>query len=471
MTRGALLAPAVNKEIRALLPTWIASMAAVGLASMGSTYGIHGAGVLAYALGSVALGALSIGHEYAHGTLALLLCQPASRGRLLAVKLGVLTVMLLTLGAVAWTILLNPRGHLPGFVLFLPVGALLIAPWMSMLCRGSLASIVFTISVTGSMWMVAELLTIAVFGFDSGDIPEAARFMVIVLRCEVAGLCAVAAISTWRMFMRLEVIEGRDAEIQLPRWLRGRTDAMAAGPETARDRHPLWLLVKKELRLQQMSFVVGGLGILEWVTVTAIRQVVPSFAGPPFGAVTFLVSGMLALLIGSLASAEERQLGTLEWQVLLPVAAWRQWIVKTGIVVGLVMLLAIALPALLMYIGPSEDDIRLNQWFAGAAVVLAVGSLYVSSLCSSGVRALVISMPATLGVFVLGGWLGGHGAFLGFHASPMPFVVLSSVVLALMLWFGLENHRSAERSTRRAAVQALCMSGCVALGAAVIYFL
>ena len=144
---------------------------------------------------------------------------------------------------------------------------------------------------------------------------------------------------------------------------------------------------------------------------------------------------------------------------------------KTGSVVGLVMLLAIALPALLMYIGPSEDDIRLNEWFAATAVVLAVGSLYVSSISSSGMRALVIAMPLTLGVFLLGGWLLGHGFFLGLHGSHLPLVVLSSVVLALMLWFGLENHRSAERSARRVAVQALCMSGCVALGAAVIYFL
>ena len=39
---------------------------------------------------------------------------------------------------------------------------------------------------------------------------------------------------------------------------------------------------------------------------------------------------MLALLIGSLASAEERQLGTLEWQGLLPMASWKQWAAKVG---------------------------------------------------------------------------------------------------------------------------------------------
>ena len=32
-----------------------------------------------------------------------------------------------------------------------------------------------------------------------------------------------------------------------------------------RKRHPLWLLTKKELRLQQLSFVVAGLYVLGWL--------------------------------------------------------------------------------------------------------------------------------------------------------------------------------------------------------------
>jgi hypothetical protein len=79
MTRALPLPPGVFKEIRALLPTWIASMAAVGLAAAGGTPGFHDAGVLAYCFGTVALGALSIGHAYAHGTLAQLLSTRQSR--------------------------------------------------------------------------------------------------------------------------------------------------------------------------------------------------------------------------------------------------------------------------------------------------------------------------------------------------------------------------------------------------------
>ena len=47
---------------------------------------------------------------------------------------------------------------------------------------------------------------------------------------------------------------------------------------------------------------------------------------------TLLHAGAIPLLAGSLASAEERQLGTRDWQGLLPVAAWRQWAVKVAVV-------------------------------------------------------------------------------------------------------------------------------------------
>ena len=52
-------------------------------------------------VGTVGLGALSIGHEYTGRTLSLLLTLPARRERLLVTKLGVLVVMLLTLWVVA----------------------------------------------------------------------------------------------------------------------------------------------------------------------------------------------------------------------------------------------------------------------------------------------------------------------------------------------------------------------------------
>src|SRR5206468_3689257 len=94
MTAGHLR-PLVAKEIRALLPIWIASAIAIAAAVMSGPR--HNLGLMAYGFGSVTLGAQSIGHEYTNRTLTLLLSQPCSRRRLLLLKLAVLSVMLLTL--------------------------------------------------------------------------------------------------------------------------------------------------------------------------------------------------------------------------------------------------------------------------------------------------------------------------------------------------------------------------------------
>src|SRR5206468_1469267 len=102
---------------------------------------------------------------------------------------------------------------------------------------------------------------------------------------------------------------------------------------------------------------------------------------------TLLYVGLLSIVIGSVASAEERQLGTAEWQVLMPVAAWKQWAVKVGVALGLAMLLAGLLPAYVLKEvswGNEFKDSRLELTavLAGVATALATMSLYISSMCS-----------------------------------------------------------------------------------------
>ena len=73
------------KEIRALLPLWLGCVALVWISAVGDRFWFR-AGFLAYLLGSAALGALSIGHEYTNRTLSLLLSLPVSRRRMFAMK-------------------------------------------------------------------------------------------------------------------------------------------------------------------------------------------------------------------------------------------------------------------------------------------------------------------------------------------------------------------------------------------------
>ena len=76
--------------------------------------------------------------------------------------------------------------------------------------------------------------------------------------------------------------------------------------------------MKKELRVQQMAFVVAALfalvmGGLMWLDASRAEG-----TKLPLASIAMLYTGVLAILVGSSASANERQFGTLEWQILLP---------------------------------------------------------------------------------------------------------------------------------------------------------
>ena len=134
--------------------------AVIAAAALGGSTAV---GVLAFVIGTVALGALSIGHEYTNHTLTLLLLLPADRRRLFLVKLGVLAPMLLTLGAIAVGILFAPHARDPAFLRngtfpFLAVlCGLFVAPWLTMVCRTPLAGIVFSLSILGLMHLFADV--------------------------------------------------------------------------------------------------------------------------------------------------------------------------------------------------------------------------------------------------------------------------------------------------------------------------
>lgn len=464
MTRATLLPVGVTKEVRALLPAWLACLGALSASAAVSDPRIRVFAVLAFGVGSVALGALSIGHEYTHRTLTQLLSQPVGRGRLYLVKLGVLAAMLLPIGAVAYGVVFN-TSELSGFtrsamVWLLPVlCGLFIAPLLTMMCRSTLAGVVFAIAIPGVMVILIDVLLVTTYGMAAAGTPELQRLRLVVLSRAMLGFCGIAAVLGWRMFMRLEAIEGRDPELHL---------FVPLALADARARHPIWLLAKKELRLQQMSLVVAGLYLLVWSAESALRYLVPAFPGPPLAVLSVLYGGLLAMLIGSLASAQERQLGTLEWQLLLPIATWKQWAVKAGMALGLATVLSFALPALL-----AAGEIRISEWHLGIVILLTVGSLYISSVSGSGLRALLLSLPVMFVVLLLLG-----RAFEIFWSSPVPIfmrslftwlpLVLFTGFLAVVLRFALENHRSGERRVRRVWQQLFWMGGCLALSFALL---
>jgi len=465
MTRGGRFSISVVKEVRALLPTWVACAAAMSVAALVAVEPFGRWGVFAYVWGSIQLAALSIGHEYTHGTLPLLLTLPSNRPRLLLAKLSAVLPMLAALFVVALALPAGPgfewRQPLPMLAM---VCALLVAPWLTMLCRGPLAGTVFGFGVTANVFMLADIVARVRYGWGTEAVGQE-QLRLDLLRWGLLGVSIVAAAAGWRMFMRLEATEGRGADLQLPRWLRRNSGAGGAAAVSRAGRHPIWLLAMKELRLQQVTFVIASFYVVVWIGYFTTGSLT-SEAREVLGAAGFLYTASLALVIGSLASAEERQLRTLEWQALLPLAAWKQWTVKAGVAFGLALFLSIGTPA---FLAAGELDITAQGVgiMVVIIIILVTGGLYVSSLCDSGLRALSMSAPLMLTISVGMVWFFSFRTLSDTATASLATLTAGLVLLALS--FAYENHKTPPRGTRVVG-QVLWMSVVVSLAAVATYY-
>jgi len=493
--RGPLPSVAMKKEVRALAPGWLACLALFAAVALMDQPPSHNLRLAAAFLGAIALGALSMGHEYSNGTLSLLLSQPRRRASILVLKLGGLAPILLTLSALG-ILLGGGSQHEQKLVFVLPVlCGLFIAPCFTMLCRNALAGIVFTAAMPAVVMLVSEVTAAMKFGNGPAMAADVIAFKAALLWRGMLAVSAVAAVFSWRLFMRLEAIDGRGQAVRLP-WLRAGKPSTATAPQWTH-RRPLWLLTKKELRLQQLSFVVSGLYVLGWFGIWSARSLIPDLHMPLHFVLTALNVLAFSVLAGSLASAEERQLGTLEWHALLPMPARAQWGMKVGVVVGVACLLGLAVPmALVSVTGSPEirDEVQpfLSVGIGFAVIFLSVMSLYVSSLCASSLQALLWSVAAGFGfmTFANSWFLMGFvrlGVDLGFNPfAPLrwwtgfawavggrPFMLLMVMNalavsmyaggVGLLLRFAHANHRSAEQSSRRVSRQLLSLGAFVAI--------
>lgn len=491
MSSTALLPLGVSKEARALALPWLACIACiVAPRVIDVPHLLKGISVPAYFLGAAAVGALSVGREYTDRTLSLLLTLPARRERLIAVKLGVLAAMLLTLWAVAdWLVFdaddLN-RSDRQVFSLLPVLCGLFLAPWLTMVCRNPIAGTVFSLTIPGALMALGEVIGTAKYG--GGPVAEA--FRMAFTWYGTLGLCAIGGVMGWRMFIRLEAPadnDGAGQDVRLPQWLQSRGSADSAATQFTR-RSAVWLLVQKELHLQQLSIALAALYVLGWLCGTAVTAVDPdSRFGYAFATVTLLYAGLLPMLIGASASAGERQIGVLESQLLLPMVAWKQWAVKVGMVFGLAIVLALGLPAALFSLNRlilATDPVTFSTLQSAVLIVLALssGSLYVSSLCGSGLWALLMSLPATLGFVVflnaalswvhmrsMAMWLFsrilpahvGLGWFDPIRIVQMAALLLQVGFIFVLLRMALTNHRSADRRRGHAWQQVMLMAAYV----------
>jgi hypothetical protein len=283
-----------------------------------------------------------------------------------------------------------------------------------------------------------------------------------------------------RLFPRLEAAgDGRSGY--------GSRAMTATDHGTAPRRSWWWLAVRKEARLQLLPLSVSGFYLVASVFVLVAQRLNPDYGGPTFYAITVLHAGVVALLVGALSSAEERHLGTLPSQILMPRAASRQWLVKVGVSLGLTAALTIGLPALLMYIHRPADPLVIEEELVVGVLLATCGAMYVSSVSSNSLWALLATLPAIgLALALTGGFVAqvmrtvrawipvdyrriGEVLRAEFETDAwrarseqlawlrwLEFDALlwvTSGVACLTLYFAARNHRSLDRSIRTIATQ------------------
>jgi hypothetical protein len=314
-------------------------------------------------------------------------------------------------------------------------------------------------------------LAIAWFGLGVG--PDAVEQLVLGQWAAGAAIaCPIAGFLSWRRFVALETTATMSASLRWPRWARREKRR-----GDVRRHSPLRALIEKELHLQHLAFVVAGLYLVIWTLLSLAQRHIPSWSTFPLGAVMLMYCVALAIVIGALGSAEERQHGTFDAQSLQPVRALEQWAVKVAVATSLSLAFAVGLPMAAdgvaslkgFQTGPNVLDLI---WLV---VVLTSSSFYVSSLCGRGVRALTLCVPiglaAAMFIEIVNGVLSRVAPQLvdammaAQQPTPLVLLAVRGSALALvtcLLWLGYQNHISADRSPQRIAQQA----GVIALVAA-----
>ncbi|MEO7273062.1 MAG: hypothetical protein ABIX28_21825 [Vicinamibacterales bacterium] len=404
--------------------------------------------------------------------MGLHLSHPVDRWRLLAIKLATLTMAVATLCVVGWHTVPVDSVRTRGLMLGLGMlSAVTIAPALTMLCRTPLAGAVFTLAIPALSWVAADIA--GAIGGTARDSGSRMQLQIDWLTYATVAAAAASSVGLWILNRTLEAADHRgapDTRDAAP------SEVGSAPAPVRRRRHPAWLLLKKELHLQQLPLFVAALFLVIWTVVTLSERFTHGAAVSAMPVMTVIYLVITPLLIGALASAEERQLGTLEWQRLLPMPAWQQWSIKVATVLALSTALAIGLPVLLATIHPSADDVMFRLGPVSTVIALAITALYVSSLAPRGLWALLVSVPAIFCVVAVmagilslpvwaqvsrAGWLtlwqpllrGGYGNLAAFAARSILAVASASVVL-VVLRFAAANHHSEARSRARLVRQA-----------------
>jgi hypothetical protein len=452
------------KEARDLLPLFIATALLMVVPFClwphhADALGIFG--VFAYGLGCALMAGSAFGGELHYRTFSLLLSQPVPRAvlwreKMLALGLamtgayGVLVVCLAGVG--------EPGGAVESSVLWL-LGLIALCafcgtPYGTLQAGSGIGGAVFSAAAPGAICGIGALV-LGYFFPDVNPVPILVGLVVVY--------CALIYWLGYRKFKTVEIVEGTTRELALP----ARLDDILAGALSRlgpRGYAPFRSLLKKELRLQQVSFLLFGLACVVAVGALSIWWLRPDVAEGLLGGDVAIYVIITPFIAGALAVAEERGWGVSEWHLTLPASALKQWCAKmlvtlpTSLLLGLVIPSIVAIGARWLF-GPPIPRGELPPPEEVVPIVLAqllatTLAVYTATICKNTIWAILAAfgmVAAGIGVFfqaVRPVEQLAHGRTLGALpegtvAALAWFIACAGLLLVVCLlqWFAWSNFR------------------------------
>ena len=493
------MSPLVHKELRALLPPWglalVLAILPIWLVWPGEA-GIWAGppGYLVYAPFAVGVLLLSLnpfGQELNWGTFSIMLAQPVSRARIWRIKTLLLALALL-LVFVAFSLsalvrigsvmdISQARGRA------VPYSADIIRNLQTMIAENRRGALLDSLMVgglgalagfAGGLWTTllfrqvspAFWLTLLVpMGLGLLASQLLGGFSDLVARagvCAVLGLYSAAGI-VWarKLFEEVEDTQWTGGIVLLPKW--GRAAAHARPGIARRKRRAVRTLLSKELQSQYVNLLLAAGLLVIHLGVLAVRRLGADYLRLHSGtsmtleAFPFLWLAM-PLLVGSVAVAEERKLGTFETLTCLPTSRWLQFSIKLGFALLLGTFLGAVVPLTVEYLGTlaglhpntmlalGPDVLPLLSTSLFAAFGIALLSFYGSSLARNTLQALGASILACVIASVLT-MVGAHPPTLDeilLWGPRMIARILVPVMLLALIVLAYRNYRHLQLTAR-----------------------
>jgi hypothetical protein len=414
--------PRIWKEVRSLLPAFTVPVAATMLVAV-IFDGRDAAGIVSFVFvgGCVMMGSCSFGNEFYTRTMTALLAQPVSRRQLWAEKMRVLGIGL-ALASLAWffsvEVLIRGEGRPENItevaltMLLVPVIAFCSAPLISLMSKNILGSMALTALMPVVVWLLilaADWLVSCLFSqsqvFLANSFDKWSGFYIAGL---AFGYSVAAYVAGWKYFLRFESLDSRGTEIKIPDQMESRLAPLVkrlipgySGPFAS--------LIRKELGLQQVSYIMAGLLCLWLLCAATAWAIHPGEFTNVLLCVPFVLYVlMIPLITGLVCMAEERNLGTANWQFTLPPSATNQWSAKILVTLSTCLGLGVVLPLILLLVWKGLSGTHFVLPFSDAAPVALIAYIlgylslfslviYASSISTNSMRAILACLGLLIG--------------------------------------------------------------------------